>query len=97
MSQPLTHAVTGATGYAGRYITQLVLRVGHRVQSITGHPERHNPFGNRVPLHLFDFDRPDQLSETPVGTHTTFNTYWFRVDYGDGTHEQCVQQTRVMF
>ena len=97
MSQPLTHTVTGATGYTGRYITKLLLDQGHNVQSITGHPERHNPFGDQVPLHPFNFDRPDLLTETLAGTDTLFNTYWIRVNYRGRTHEQCVEQTEVMF
>ena len=97
MNQPLTHTVTGATGYTGRYITRLLLEQGHTVQSITGHPERHNPFGDQVPLHPFNFDQPDRLAETLAGTDTLFNTYWIRVNYGGRTHEQCVEQTKVMF
>ena len=97
MSPTLTHTVTGATGYTGRYIARLLLEQGHAVQSITGHPERPNPFGDRVPLHPFDFDRPERLAETLKGTDTLFNTYWIRVNYRGRTHEQCVAQTKVMF
>ena len=97
MNQPLTHTVTGATGYTGRYITKLLLDQGHRVQSITGHPERHNPFGDQVPAHPFNFDNPDLLAETLNGTDTLFNTYWIRVNYGGRTHEQCVEHTKAMF
>ena len=97
MNQTLTHTVTGATGYTGRYITRLLLEQGHTVQSITGHPERHNPFGDQVPLHPFNFDQPDRLAETLASTDTLFNTYWIRVNYGGRTHEQCVEHTRVMF
>ena len=97
MNESLKHTVTGATGYTGRYITRLLLDQGHHVQSITGHPGRHNPFGEQVPLHPFNFDRPDLLAETLAGTDTLFNTYWIRVNYGGRTHEQCVEHTRVMF
>ena len=97
MTTSLLHTVTGATGYTGRYITHLLLEQGHTVQSITGHPDRHNPFGNQVPLHPFDFENPEKLTETLAGTDTLFNTYWIRVNYGGRTHEQCVEQTRVMF
>ena len=96
MNQTLTHTVTGATGYTGRYITRLLLEQGHTVQSITGHPERHNPFGDQVPLHPFNFDNPDLLAETLNGTDTLFNTYWICVNYGGRTHEQCVQQTKTV-
>ena len=96
MTAQRLHTVTGATG-TGRYITQLLLQQGHRVQSITGHPQRENPFGDQVPLHPFDFDQPEELVKTLQDTDTLFNTYWIRVDHGGRTHQQCVEQTRVMF
>ena len=97
MSKPLTHTVTGAAGYTGRYITRLLLEEGHTVQTITGHTKRPSSFGDRVAVHPFNFDRPELLVETLVGTDTLFNTYWFRVNYGERTHERCVQETRVLF
>lgn len=97
MSESLTHTVTGATGYTGRYIARRLLEEGHTVQSITGHPERPSPFGDRVAAYPFNFGRPDQLRETLAGTDTLFNTYWIRVNYGDRTHERCVEETRILF
>ena len=97
MSQSRTHTVTGATGYTGRYITDLLLRRGDRVQSITGHLSRHNPFGDRVKVHPFNFDRPDLLERTLAGTDTLFNTYWIRFNRGDRTFERCVEETRTLF
>ena len=97
MTQVLTHTVTGATGYTGRYIATKLLEQGHRVRSITGHPERPSPFGDRVPLHPFDFDKPEELEKTLQGTDTLFNTYWIRVNHAGRTHEECVRQTRTMF
>jgi NADH dehydrogenase len=97
MAARKVHTVTGATGYTGRYITKLLLEQGRAVQSITGHPERHNPFGDQVPPFPFDFDHPEALTRTLAGTDTLFNTYWVRVNYRDRSHEQCVEQTKVMF
>ena len=95
-AKPL-HTVTGASGYTGRYITKLLLNNGHRVQSITGHPDRPNPFGDQVKMHPFNFEAPEKLRETLQGTDTLFNTYWIRVNYRGRTHEQCAEQTKVMF
>ena len=97
MSNVLTHTVTGAAGYTGRYIAEFLLEEGHTVQSITGHPQRPSPFGDRVAIHPFNFDHPDLLEQTLVGTDTLFNTYWIRVNHGDRTHERCVDETRVLF
>ena len=71
----MLHTVTGATGYTGRYIAQILLDRGDRVQSVTGHPDRRDPFGERVPSYPFNFDRPDLMAETLTGTDTLFNTY----------------------
>ena len=93
----MQHTVTGATGYTGRYIASLLLEKGHQVQSLTGHPDRENPFGDRVKLFPFNFDNPKALAESLKGTDTLFNTYWIRVSHRGRTHKQCVQQTKVMF
>ena len=95
--QKKLHTVTGATGYTGRYITKLLLERGHEVQSITGHPERPNPFEGQVKLHPFNFEHPSQLQKTLEGTDTLFNTYWIRVNHRGRTHEKCVEQTKTMF
>ena len=88
MTAQRPHTVTGATGYTGMYIAQLLLQQGHRVQFITGHP---NPFGDRVPLHPFNFDQPSLLRQNLEGTDTLFNTYWIRVDHDGRTHQQSVE------
>ncbi len=38
------HVVTGAFGYTGKYIARRLLDIGHRVRTLTGHPDRPNHF-----------------------------------------------------
>ncbi len=98
MTAQRLHTVTGATNYTGMYIAQLLLQQGHRVQSITHHhPNWGSPFGDRVPLHPFNFDQPNLLRQTLEGTDTLFNTYWIRANHKDRTDQQYIEQTRVMF
>lgn len=89
--------VTGATGYTGRHITTRLLAAGHQVQSITGHPDRPNPFGTKVPLHPFNFDNADQLAADLAGSDALINTYWIRFPHGDRTYDQAVNNTRTLF
>ncbi|MXX53413.1 MAG: NAD(P)H-binding protein [Dehalococcoidia bacterium] len=89
--------VTGATGYTGRHITTLLLGAGHQVQSITGHPDRPNPFGAQVPLHSFNFDNPDQLAAVLAGSDALINTYWVRFPHGGRTYDQAVDNTLTLF
>lgn len=42
------NVVTGAFGYTGKYITRRLLDQGQRVRTLTNHPNRENPFGERV-------------------------------------------------
>ena len=91
--------VTGATGYTGRHITALLLADGHQVQSITGHPDRANPFGDQVPLHPFHFDDPDQLTAVLSGSDALINTYWVRFPNRrtGHTYQQAVENTQTLF
>ena len=92
-----THVVTGATGYTGRYIALRLLRMGHRVKSLTGHPDRNNPFEGQVRMMPYHFDNPDLLARSLVGADTLFNTYWIRMAFGDITHERAAENLKILF
>ena len=96
-TRPATHIVTGATGYTGRYITHILLERGDRVRSLTGHPDRPNPFGDAVDTLPYNFDDPDALTRSLEGTDTLFNTYWVRVAHRGLTHDRAASNLRTLF
>ena len=61
-----THAVTGAFGYSGKYIAQRLLAEGRDVITLTGSPDRPNPFGDRVRAFPFDFTSAAKHRKTPT-------------------------------
>ncbi|MBZ5684770.1 MAG: NAD(P)H-binding protein [Acidobacteriia bacterium] len=91
-----TVTITGAFSYTGKYVAQLLLDRGYRVRTLTGHPGRENPFGQAVGVFPYDFDRPDQLRKTLLGTSTLINTYWVRFPRGELTFETAVRNTRTL-
>ena len=93
----MNHTVTGATGHTGGYIAQLLPEEGHQVRSLTGHPQRENPFGDQVEPLPFNFSQPEELAKSLEGTDTLFNTYWVRAERRGRTRRECVEQTRTMF
>ena len=96
-TRPATHIVTGATGYTGRYITHMLLERGDHVRSLTGHPDRPNPFGDTVVTLPYNFDDPDALTRSLEGTDTLFNTYWVRVAHRGLTHDRAASNLRTLF
>lgn len=62
-----TVAITGAFSYTGKYATRLLLDCGYRVRTQTYHPDRENPFGDRVEVFPYCFEDPDRLSQIPRG------------------------------
>ncbi|HEX9093138.1 MAG TPA: NmrA family NAD(P)-binding protein [Coriobacteriia bacterium] len=86
--------VTGAFGYTGRYITERLLATGRSVRTLTGHPDRPDPFGGRVAVAPLDFDDTNVLTEDLRGAATLYNTYWVRFDHGDVTFERSVGNSR---
>lgn len=96
METPELNVVTGAFGYTGKYIARRLLAMGKRVRTLTGHPNRPNPFGERLDVAPFNFDHPSALIESLRGATTLYNTYWVRFSYGENTFERAVENTRTL-
>jgi NADH dehydrogenase len=95
-NRSLVNVVTGAFGYTGRYITALLLQRGVKVRTLTGHPNRANPFGNAVEAAPFSFDNPDTLARSLDGAEVVFNTYWIRFPHGELTFDQAVRNVKTL-
>jgi len=88
--------VTGAFGYTGRYITARLLESGESVRTLTGHPTRPNPFGDRIEVVPFDFEDRRKLTEHLRGTKTLYNTYWVRFPHGEVTFDRAVANSETL-
>lgn len=91
-----TVVITGAFSYTGKYATRILLDRGYRIRTLTYHPERENPFGDKVQVFHYNFGRPERLTETLRGASTLINTYWVRFPRGAVTFEGAVQNTRTL-
>lgn len=89
--------VTGAFGYIGKYIAKELLERGRDVFTITTHPDKPNPFGDKVRAYPFSFDDPEKLIRTLEGSDTLYNTYWVRFPYDGQTYESALSNTRTLF
>ncbi len=90
------NVVTGAFSHTGKYITRRLLYMGERVKTLTGHPNRENPFGDQVSAYPFNFDNPSQLVESLQGATTLYNTYWIRFPQRWGTFDKAVENTKTL-
>jgi uncharacterized protein YbjT (DUF2867 family) len=88
--------VTGAFGYIGRYIARRLLAQGRRLKTLTGHPQRPNPFGDAVEVASFSFHRPGELERHLEGCDTLYNTYWIRFAHGGIDFERAVSNSRTL-
>jgi NADH dehydrogenase len=88
--------VTGAFGYTGKYIAQKLLSLGKRIKTLTGHPNRPNPFGDAVGVAPFNFDKPVALIRSLQGATVLYNTYWIRFPYKQITFDKAVENTKTL-
>jgi len=86
-------AVTGAFTYSGKYITKRLLARGEEVITLTGHPNRPDPFGGKVKAYPLDFDEAS-MTRSLQGVDVLVNTYWVRFDKGKNTQPRAVENTR---
>ena len=91
------HAVTGAFGYSGKYITKRLLEKGHSVITLTNSVDRANPFGEHIKAFPFHFDQPEKLTEQLRGVTTLYNTYWIRFNHKTFTQADAVKNTQTLF
>ncbi len=89
-------AVTGAFSYSGKYITYNLLERDEQVITLTGHPNRPDPFGGKVKACPLDFKDETELATSLDGVDTLYNTYWVRFDRGDTTQPRAVENTHKL-
>jgi NADH dehydrogenase len=88
--------VTGALDYTGRYIARGLIERGARVRTLTAHPNKPNPFGDRIEIAPLDFAAPESLARGIEGATTLFNTYWIRFPYRETTFETAVENSSTL-
>src|SRR5215211_4014264 len=88
-------AVTGAFSYSGKYITKRLVERGEEVITLTGHPNRPDPFGGKVKVYPLDFDEAS-MTRSLQGVDVLVNTYWVRFDKGENTQPRAVKNTRKL-
>ncbi len=86
--------VTGAFSYSGAAIARQLGEAGHRVRTLTGHPERAT---GDIEVRPLDFADPGGMAESLAGAHTLYNTYWVRFSRGSTSHAQAVANSHVLF
>ena len=91
-----TVVITGAFSYTGKYTTRILLARRYRIRTLTYHPERENPFADKVQVFPYNFDHPERLTETLRGASTLINTYWVRFPRGQSTFDAAVQNTLTL-
>lgn len=88
-------AVTGAFSYSGKYITRRLLERGEKVITLTGHPDRPDPFNGQVEAYPLDFNEAG-MTKSLQGMEVLVNTYWVRFDRGRNTQPRAVENTRIL-
>ncbi|HUI88148.1 MAG TPA: NAD(P)H-binding protein [Anaerolineales bacterium] len=87
-------AITGAFSYTGKYIARRLLARGEEVITLTGHPNRPDPFSGKVSALPLSFDDENGLIHSLTGAEILVNTYWVRFDRGANTQPRAVENTR---
>ena len=89
-------AVTGAFSYSGKYITERLLARGEEVITLTGHPDRPDPFNGKVKAFPLDFIAEQTLVASLDRVDVLVNTYWVRFDRAGNTQPQAVDNTHKL-
>lgn len=97
MAAPLSHAVTGAYGFTGKHLARRLLDAGKTVITLTGSPDRPNPFGDTVKARPYRFGDIAAMAEELAGVEVLYNTYWVRFNHKLFSHADAVANTLALF
>ena len=97
MSTRETHVVTGAFGFAGKYIAERLIAEGLRVRTLTNSPDRENPFNGRVTACPYHFENPEKLAESLRGASVLYNNYWVRFNHRSFSYADAVENSLKLF
>ena len=89
--------VTGAFSYSGSHIAQRLLDAGHRVRTLSFHPERPHRLQASIEALPYRFDQPQALARSLDGVSTLYNTYWVRFARGQISFEQAIERSAALF
>lgn len=92
-----TVVVTGAFSYTGKYATRLLLSRGHKIRTLTFHPQRAQEFDGQVEAFPYNFEKPEELERSLAGASCLINTYWVRFPHGKSNFELAVKNTLTLF
>ena len=93
---PLEIVVTGAFSYTGKYLAPLLLARGHKLRTLSNHPDSSNPLIWQIRVAPYRFEEPAKLASSLVGCDVLVNTYWVRFPHGAMTFERAVENTRTL-
>jgi NADH dehydrogenase len=67
------------------------------VVTLTGHPDRPDPFAEGVEVRGFHFDQPDRMRGALRDVKVLYNTYWVRFEHGGTTFAGAFENSRRLF
>lgn len=67
------------------------------MRTLTGSPQRANPFGRQIEILPFHFEEKKELVRSLQGASVFYNTYWVRFSERGFSHAHAVENTRRLF
>ena len=91
----MLNLVTGAFGFTGKYISDLLIKKGEKVRTLTSKTDI-NLYNENIEVFQYNFEDKEYLIKAMSGAEKLFNTYWIRFPYKSHTFEKVVFRTKIL-
>lgn len=90
------HTITGAFGYTGRFIAEILHKKGIPINTLTNTQNQDAPLYGKLPAYPLCFSDKTRLVSYLKETKVLYNNYWVRFNHRKFTHEEAVQNSFVL-
>lgn len=92
----MNFAVTGAFGYTGKYIANILIEKGEKILTFTNHKKNLKEFEDKIETFAYNFSDKSIMANVLKNVEVLYNTYWIRFPYRKCNFDTAIKNSKTI-